>query len=165
MDALTIRPKQPADRESVRDLLSRTWGSEMIACLSGLHDATLLDGYIAQLGTPPDSEIVGLVTYRVADGDCEIVTLDSLRPGLGIGTRLVESVATVARSQGCTRVWLTTTNDNLPALRYYQRHGWDLVALHRDAVTTARNTVKPEISLHGRDGIPLRHALELEFRL
>ena len=57
-----------------------------------------------------------------------------------------------------------TTNDNTAALRFYQRRGWDLVALHRDAVARDRE-LKPEIPVVGRDGIALRHALELERRL
>jgi RimJ/RimL family protein N-acetyltransferase len=65
---------------------------------------------------------------------------------------------------GVGRVWLITTNDNTAALRFYQRLGFDLVALHRDAVDAARS-IKPSIPLVGNDGIPIRHELELELRL
>lgn len=158
---LKIRARMAADEAWARALLAERWGSTLVACLSGLHDAALLDGFVAELdGTP-----AGLVAYRV-DGDaCEVVTLDSLMPGRGIGTALLVAVADAARSRGCRRLWLTTTNDNLPALRFYQQRGWDLVAVHRDAVTRWRQTVKPRISELGLDGIPLRHALELELLL
>jgi hypothetical protein len=56
-----------------------------------------------------------------------------------------------------------TTNDNAPAIRFYQRRGWDLVALHRDAVNESRR-LKPEIPATGVDGIPIRHELEFERR-
>lgn len=69
-----------------------------------------------------------------------------------------------ARREGARRLWLITTNDNTIALRFYQRRGFDLVALHRDAVTRARAELKPSIPLE-IDGIPLRHELELEMRL
>jgi hypothetical protein len=53
-------------------------------------------------------------------------------------------------------------HDNLPALRFYQRWGMSLTALPRDAATKWRRTVKPQIPEIGVDGIPIRHALELE---
>jgi hypothetical protein len=61
-------------------------------------------------------------------------------------------------------VWLVTTNDNTAAIRFYQRRGWDLVALHRDALDRSRE-LKPAIPRTGDDGIALRHELELERRL
>jgi hypothetical protein len=63
------------------------------------------------------------------------------------------------------RAWLVTTNDNMRALRFYQRLGWELVAVHRGAVDRARETLKPEIPRVGNDGIPLRDEIELEYRL
>ena len=142
-------------------MLADRWGATLVACLSGLHDAASLDGLVAEL----DGERAGLATYRIADESCEVVTLDSLTPGQGVGTALLRAVADIARSRGCRRVWLTTTNDNLPALRFDQRRGWDLVRLHHDAVHQWRRTVKPQIPEHGLDGILLAHALELELRL
>src|SRR6185436_228536 len=126
----------------------------------GLHDATLLAGLVAEL----DGEPVGLLTYRVDDDECEVMTLDSLVSGRGIGGALLEAVADLARSRGCRRAWVLTTNDNLPPLRFYQRSGWDLVRLHHDAVNDWRRTVKPRIAKRGLDGIPIAHALELELR-
>jgi GNAT superfamily N-acetyltransferase len=161
MPSLTIRPKRPSDDGWVRATLAERWASTMVASLSGLHDAATLDGFVAVC----DGRLAGLATYRVVDGECEIVTLDSLEPGQGIGTELLQAVADEARARGCRRVWLLTTNDNLPALRFYQRRGWSLVALHRDAVHTFRRTIKPQIPERGLDDIPLAHALELQLRL
>ena len=69
-----------------------------------------------------------------------------------------------ARRQGCRRLWLITTNDNTHALRFYQRRGLQLAALHRNAIEESRR-LKPEIPQHGADGIPLRDELELELVL
>ena len=62
---------------------------------------------------------------------------------------------------GCRRVWLVTSNDNLPALRFYQRRGYELVAVHRRSLEEARR-LKPEIPSTGLYGIPLRDEIELE---
>jgi GNAT superfamily N-acetyltransferase len=161
MPTLTIRAKVPSDEAWARSTLTERWGSSLIACLSGLHDAALLDGFVAEL----DGRPAGLLTFRIDEGDCEVVTLDTLVPGHGIGTVQLRAATDLARSRGCRRIWLTTTNDNLPALRFYQRRGWDLVAVHRDAVTDWRRRLKPQIPEHGVDEIPLRHALELELAL
>jgi GNAT superfamily N-acetyltransferase len=73
-------------------------------------------------------------------------------------------VAESARAAGCRRLWLITTNDNLPALRFYQKRGFVLVRLHRGAVAGSRR-LKPEIPLTGSEGIPIRDELELELEL
>jgi ribosomal protein S18 acetylase RimI-like enzyme len=104
------------------------------------------------------------LTYHI-DGDaCEIVTLDSQREGWGIGTALIEAVKAAARQSGCGRLWLVTTNDNTHALRFYQKRGFILAALHRDAVAASR-AIKPEIPFFGVDGIPIRDEIELEMSL
>jgi len=65
----------------------------------------------------------------------------------------------------CERIWLVTTNDNLEALRFYQRRGFVLSALRPGAVDEARRGLKPQISAVGEFGIPIRDELELELRL
>lgn len=161
MATLDIRAKLPEDEAWVRAKLTERWGTSVVASVRGLHDAALLDGLVAEL----DGEQVGLVTYRIEDGACEAVTVDAYESGRGIGTALLRAMADLARSRGCRRVWVLTTNDNLPALRFYQRSGWDLVRLHHGAIDEWRQTVKPSIAERGLDGIPIAHALELELPL
>jgi ribosomal protein S18 acetylase RimI-like enzyme len=61
-------------------------------------------------------------------------------------------------------LFLVTTNDNTPALRFYQKRGFVLSALRPNAIAENRK-VKPEIPLTGQDGIPIRDELELEMHL
>lgn len=152
-----VRPVTDEDRPAVVDILTRSWGATSVAAHGVLYDAATLPGLIAT----QSGRAVGLVTYHVEDGDWEVVTLDAVDGGRGIGTALLRSVEQAARAAGARRLWLITTNDNTRALRFYQRCGFDLVALHRDAVTRSRATVKPSIPLEV-DGIALRHELELE---
>jgi RimJ/RimL family protein N-acetyltransferase len=90
--------------------------------------------------------------------------MNSLASGLGVGSLLIDAVKSAAISSRCRRLWLITTNDNTPALRFYQKRGFQLVALHRDAVTQSRN-LKPEIPALGCDGIQVRDEIELEILL
>jgi len=77
---------------------------------------------------------------------------------------LINAVVEQARGRKCRRVWLVTTNDNLHALAFYQKRGFELVAVHRGAVNESRK-IKPVISLIGMHNIPLRDEIELEMIL
>lgn len=133
------------------------WDAEIVVAHGVIYRPAALPGFLAEAAGAP----VGLLTYHIAGEACEIVTLDSLRPGCGIGTALIAAAAAVARQAGCRRLWLITTNDNVHALRFYQKRGFRLAALHRDAVAVSR-ALKPEIPLIGMDGIPIRDEIELE---
>ncbi|NUT38223.1 MAG: GNAT family N-acetyltransferase [Hamadaea sp.] len=137
-------------------MLEETWGGVEVAVHDELIDASALPALIASLGGQGD----GLLTYRVGGDAWEIVTLDALIEDQGIGSALIRAVRKRARNAGARRLWLITTNDNMRAIRFYQRRGFDLVALHRDAVTRAR-ALKPGIPRE-HDGIALRHELEFE---
>jgi ribosomal protein S18 acetylase RimI-like enzyme len=160
LNQIKIRPVDATDVEWVRQFLAQHWGSARIISRGEVHLADRLPGFLPLMS----DRRVGLVTYRIDDDGCEIVTLNSLVEGSGVGTALLSAVRTVAVSSKCRRVWLITTNDNLEALRFYQRKGFSLVALHRNALDVSRK-LKPEIPLTGRDGIPLRDELELEMLL
>ena len=106
-----------------------------------------------------------MLTYAIRGVDCEVMTLHTDRQWSGVGTALLAEVERIARTAGCTRLWLITTNDNVDALRFYQRRGFRLAALHRGAVEDSRARLKPEIPEVGDHGIALRDELELEMAL
>ena len=98
------------------------------------------------------------------ENECEIVSLDSARQGMGVGTMLIHNVVEEARKKDCRRIFLITTNDNLNALGFYQKRGFELVAVHRGALEKSRK-IKPGIPLMGANNIPLRDEIELEMIL
>ena len=75
---------------------------------------------------------------------------------------MIEEAGQLARRQGYSRLWVITTNDNIDALRFYQRRGFCLVRVYRGAVDRSRASLKPEIPAVGAYGIPLRDEIELE---
>ena len=119
-----------------------------------------LPGFIALV----DGEPTGLLNFEIVGKSCEVVLIDSGTRVAGIGSALLETVKHLAREAGCTRLWVITTNDNLDALRFYQRRGFALAALYPDALKVSRR-LKPEIPALGAFGIPLRDELELEMEL
>lgn len=110
------------------------------------------------------AKVAGFVTYHIEGKDCELVTINSFRERIGVGSALIEAVKQAALAEGCKRLWLVTTNDNMRALRFYQKRGFELVAVHRNALAESRK-LKPEIPLTGIDDIPLRDEIELEMPL
>jgi GNAT superfamily N-acetyltransferase len=157
---VTVREPHASERAWIERFLDQSWGSTTVVSRGQAHDASRLPALLAFQG----EEVVGLATFHIAEGECELVTLDSLREGHGIGSALLAGVGEAASRHGCARLWLITTNDNLNALRFYQRRGMRLVAVHRGAVDEARQ-IKPSIPLIGEHGIAIHDELELELEL
>ncbi len=148
------------DRAWLARLWEREWGGGIVVSRGRVHQLPKLDALVAWDG----SERVGAVVYdRVPDG-WEVVSLNALKEGSGVGTALLEALEEAARSSGQARIWLISTNDNLEALRFYQRRGYRLVAVYPGAVDSARG-LKPGIPLIGKHGIPVHDEIELEKRL
>jgi GNAT superfamily N-acetyltransferase len=153
-----IRALKEADRELVAAFYRGRWGSERVVSRGRVFDIAELPGF-ASLSDAGD-EITGLVTYIVEGEQCEVVSLDAVEQGVGVGTALLERAVEAARAAGCRQVQLITTNDNMRALRFYQRRGFRLVALHPGALERSRE-LKPEIPTTGLHGIPLSDELVL----
>lgn len=112
-----------------------------------------------------EAELVGVATYVIDHDGCELLTLHTTTRQVGVGSALLTAVQDAARDARCRRLWVVTTNDNVEALRFYQRRGLRLAVLRAGAVDQSRETLKPEIPTSGAHGIPLRDELELEMSL
>jgi GNAT superfamily N-acetyltransferase len=108
-----------------------------------------------------DGRTLGLVTWAVDGRRAEIVSLNALEPGRGIGSRLMDVAEEELQRRGVRTAHLVTTNDNPMALSFYLRRGYRLVHLRLDAMDRVRRA-KPQVPLTGNDGIPLRDMWELE---
>ena|SRR5690348_421648 len=137
-------------------LVTQLWGAEVVAVHGSMLQPAELPGFIAERS----GRVTGLLTYQLVGDVLEIVTLNAIDRHEGIGTRLIEAAAVAARRYGCRHVGLTTTNDNIDALRFYQRRGFRLAELRPGAVDRSRQ-VKPEIPTVGEYGIPLHDEIDL----
>jgi GNAT superfamily N-acetyltransferase len=153
---VAIRPVEEGDRPTVEWLTTQLWGAPEVAVHDGVFYPATLPGFIAERA----GRIAGLVTFEVRPGILEIVTINALDRYKGIGTLLIEAVRAEAKRLGCHQVTLTTTNDNIGALRFYQRRGFQLAALRPGAVDRSRQR-KPEIPRTGDFGIPLHDEIDL----
>jgi GNAT superfamily N-acetyltransferase len=156
-----IRSLEPTDRGWLEAFIREQWGSDVQAYRGALVRPADHPGFVAE----EDGSPVGVAMVRFDGDECEIVTLNAVPRGRGVGTALVDAVAGYARDKGFRRLRVTTTNANLDALRFYQRGGFHLAELRVGAVDRARAELKPEIPETGEYGIPLRDEVELEMRL
>jgi GNAT superfamily N-acetyltransferase len=132
------------DRAWLSGFMTERWGAPLAAGGGRLHRLDHLPGFAA---VAADGAVAGVVTYLIEADVCEVVSIDSVVQGEGVGTALLEAACEAAAAAGCRRVRLITTNDNLDALR-------------AGAVDESRR-MKPQIPLVGEYGIPIRDELVL----
>jgi GNAT superfamily N-acetyltransferase len=157
-DEIAIVPLRSNDERAwLSQLWDRQWGGQEMVTRGVLYRLGDLDAIIARRGDMP----IGAMTYRFQDYQFEVMSLDAVEPGRGIGSMLLAELEAIAHRVGISRIWLITTNDNVDALRFYQRRGFRLAHLHKGAVDQAR-ILKPSISEVGNYGIPIHDELELE---
>jgi GNAT superfamily N-acetyltransferase len=157
---ITVRGATPADHRWIGDFLE---ANDAVRVARRGELLTPLDHpmLVAEVAGAP----AGLLTYVIRGDDCEILTLHAVSRWRGAGTALLAAIRAIARDAGCRAIWLVTTNDNVDAVRFYQRRGFHLRALRAGAVDKARRDLKPEIPETGDHGIALRDELELELDL
>lgn len=154
---ITIQPIRSNSRAWIKAKLIESWGSSELVSRGRVHPGDQLPGFIAYFKDKP----AGLCTYCIEEGQCEIVSLNSYQENKGIGSALINAVIDVASKAACYRIWLITTNDNLHALKFYQKFGFHLVKIYPDAIKTSRK-LKPLIPQKGNHDIPIRDEIELE---
>jgi N-acetylglutamate synthase-like GNAT family acetyltransferase len=157
---VAVRSLASGDQNWAMELLTMHFASACMVSRGTLHDTRVLPALLAERDGLP----VGLLVHAVAGADCEVVALVATQAREGIGRRLVETLTHQARQMGWQRLWAVTTNDNLPAIGFYNAVGWRLVGVHQGAVNLARQ-LKPQIPLVGRNGVRIEDELEFELRL
>jgi ribosomal protein S18 acetylase RimI-like enzyme len=157
---VTVREVMESDRPWVMQFLRDEAGDTRMVSRGTLHHADTLPGFVGlHEGVP-----VGVLNYKVVGSEMEVVTLYTSVHGKGVGSALLEAARQAAYRTRCRRLWLITTNDNLPAIDFYRRRGMKLVAIHKGALSESRK-LKPEIPLFGLQGRPITDELEFELNL
>lgn len=104
-------------------------------------------------------EMVGLAAVSLRDRSiAELVAINAFEQWCGVGTALLDAIL-AGLGPEFHALRLTTTNDNIDALRFYQRRGFRLAALRPGAVDEARRS-KPSIPLLGEYGLPIRDEID-----
>ena len=160
MPALRVAaPAGGADRAFLAQLWQEEWAGDTVVASGTEWHLDQLESLVAWYGADP---VAGASYYVGGDGDAELVSISTLPPARrhGAASALLTAVEQACAAAGAGRLRLVTTNDNLDALRFYQKRGYRIVAVHQGAVDEAR-VMKPSIPEVGDAGIPIRDELEL----
>lgn len=157
---MKIKKIKNDDIKWIKEFFREHWGGDFIVSRGKIHRPEELKGFIAEA----DNKKLGLITFKIIGKELEIISLNSFLQGKGIGTRLVKKVINLAKDEKLKRVWVVTTNDNLNALRFYQKINFHLKKIYPNAMDFTRK-LKPKIPKIGKNGIPIKDEIELEIRL
>ena len=138
----------------------KEWGSEIIVTRGKSYKAEDLDGILVY----NKDKLIGIGLYYIKDSECEIVLLETFIQNKGIGTQIIEKIREITKKNNCSRLWLITTNDNIDAIKFYQRKGFLIKNIYINAIEESRR-IKPQIPLIGNYGIPIKDEIEFEIKI
>ena len=148
------------DAPLVRTFMDERWGGQPLVINRKLFYPSTLPGFLVFRA----DALIGCLIYEQQDDQREIIVFEIVERLQGIGTMLLHVFMANAEKERCRRVHLMTTNDNLDALRFYQRRGFTLCGVRVGATAAARE-IKPSIGEIGEYGIPIRDEILLEITL
>ena len=161
--------KTEKDNEDLSEII-KGWGYDFIVSRGKVHKILDLDGILAY----DNKKIIGLGLYYIKNNECEIVLMESFIQNKGIGTKIIDKIINIAKQNKCNRIWLITTNDNINAIKFYQKRGFCIVNIHINAIVESRKIINAivesrkitpnNIPLIGEYGIPIRDEIEFEIR-
>jgi len=147
------------DNEAVSEII-KGWGSDILVSRGKTYKTEDLEGIL----TYKKNKIIGLGLYYIKNNECEIVLLETFIQKKGIGTQIIEKIKEIAKLNNCKRIWLITSNDNIDAIKFYQRRGFNIANFYKNAMDKSRE-LKPTIPLIGNYEIPIKDELEFEIKV
>jgi GNAT superfamily N-acetyltransferase len=153
-----VREATDADRAAARELFERDFGRTHIVAFGEVMDIDQMPALVAQV----HQDISGALAYRSLGEALHVVALatDPMWQRTGVGGHLIAEAELLARRLAMKRLIVSTTNDNLPALYFYQRRGYKLTELVPGSVIEHTKQSVP-----GFAGIPVRDEVRLEKKL
>ena len=158
MPPVLVREATDADRAAARELFEQDFGRTKIVAFGEVMDIDAMPALVAVMYTDPS----GALAYRLLGDALHIVALatDPMWQRSGVGGYLVAEAELLARRLALSRLVVSTTNDNLPALYFYQRRGYRLTDLVPNNVIAHTHEEQ-----EGFAGIPVRDEIRLEKRI
>ena len=151
-----VREAADNERAAALDLFRRDFGRSGIVAFGELMDLDAAPTIVAEM----NGEVGGALAYRLVDAGLHIFALatEPMWQRSGVGGYLVAEAELMARRLGIPRIIVSMTNDNLPALYFYQRRGYHVAEwVPNGAAHHARTS-----GLRGFGGIPIRDEVRLE---
>ncbi len=156
MIEIEIVEKKEYDEEWIRNAVRNEWHSDLVIIKGREVHPAEFDALIVL----KNSERGGFLLYRITGTQCAILTLNSFMKREGIGSRLIDYLEEKLLQKDCNMLEVTTTNDNVESLAFYQKLGFNITSIQVNAMEHARE-MKPSIPRTGIHGIPVRDEIIL----
>lgn len=161
MVEIEIRKISSLDQNWIKELFQKEWFSDKVISQGRIYQYKNLQGFIAVY----QNKRVGLITYTIKNEKIlEIISINSLKKNIGIGTEFVNHITKFAKSRQIDKIEVVTTNDNLKALKFYQKCGFKIMTVNVNIMREYRK-IKPEIPLKAENGILIRDEFILQKKL
>jgi ribosomal protein S18 acetylase RimI-like enzyme len=146
------------ERSAIRGFVTRFWGEQEQLTFDRHFTVTGLPAYVARTS----DRTIGFVSFAQADDATIIVALGVLPKYqcMGIGKRLIEAVEREAAKKHKKRLLVSTSNDDLPALAFYQSIGFQIYAVKPNVIAEKHGSLQKGIA-----GLPVRDELRLQKNL
>lgn len=153
------REASPEDHRKALAIFHRDFGRTSIAAFDETVALETASTIVAEM----QDDIGGALAWKRRDDAVQIVALatDPMWQRSGVGGHLLAELEVLARREGVSRIVVATTNDNLPAVYFYQRHGYRITAVVPDAATKHPEATRQR----GFADIPVMDELRMEKRL
>ena len=156
--AFVVREAKAADKHDIEEICDRAYGETEIDVFGQTFDVLTNINLIAST----DSQLCGLMSLAINRGDLVVVML-SVYPefqGQGVGSALLGAACSYGTQHGITSIRCGVSNDDIPLLYFYQRHGFSIedVAVGH-LVDTTGSAVAGFSGILSRDEIRLRRSV------
>lgn len=108
-----------------------------------------------------NSHIAGILTYAL-EADALVIIIFDVLPGyqgLGAGKLMIDAAKAKALEEGKSTILASASNDDLPAIYFYQRNGFQIYDVKTDLIAERQG----ELSV-GFGGIPKRDEIRLRWK-
>ena len=145
-------------KKEIGGFVRRFWGEEEQLTFDRKFKVTELPAYVARF----KESLVGFISTAEVDDAIIIVALGVLPQyqSSGVGKGLVKKVEDEAIRRKKKRLLVSTSNDDLPALAFYQSVGFQIYEAKPNAIAEKHGEI-----LMGIGNLPIRDELRLQKRL
>lgn len=149
------RVTSEGERSTIRKFVTRFWGEEEQLTFDRKFAVAELPAYVAKV----ENHTIGFISFGETREAVIVVAMGVLPQYqyFGIGKRLIRKVEIEAKRLRKRKMLVSTSNDDLPALAFYQSRGFHIYEVKPNVIAQKHGAV-----LRGIGGLPVRDELRLQ---
>lgn len=148
------RTRTDAERKAIGKMVEQFWGEAEQMTFDKTFDVAELPAYVARA----DGAVVGFLSFA-EHNDALIVVALGVEPrhqGFGVGRSLIQEAEREVKRMGKKELLVSTSNDDLPALAFYQSVGFQIYEVKPNIIAQKHGKI-----LSGIGGLPIRDEIRL----